>query len=134
MANEVLKTLYTAVVDAKHGYDEARKDAETPILSEFFGKMSGLHDMNASEIRKVLIECVERPVERGSFMSTVHTSIIAVRATITGLKSALPSFVSGEERLTATYEDAISSSVSPATKTLLLHQQAAVRGFSPDPR
>ena len=61
-------------------------------------------------------------------MGTVHASINAVRAAVTGLQSALPSFVSGEERLIEDYDAAIQETDLSSTKELLLQQKHALQG------
>ena len=124
MAHDELKKLHTAVIDARHGYEEAAIDAETPQLSTLFEEMAALHDAHHDALHKVLINAGEDPDEDGSFMTSVHAGIISLRASITGLKSALPSFASGEERLIGLYDDALKGSPSAAVAALLTRQKA----------
>ena len=127
MANENLKKLHTAIIDARHGYEEAAKDAETPRLSSFFEEMRDLHDTHHDEIHRALVSTGEKPDEDGSFMKSVHAGIISLRASVTGLKSALSSFASGEERLVEMYDDSLKDVSDPAIKGVLSKQRSDIQ-------
>lgn len=126
MANDELKKLHTAIIDAEHGYDEAAKDAETPALAEFFGQMSQLHQSHHDEIHRLLVSLGEKPDDDGSFMTSIHKGVISVRAAITGLQSAIASFASGEEKLLERYNDAMEST-EPTAGPILRRQKAALQ-------
>ena len=127
MANDELKTLHTAIIDARHGYEEAAMDAETPELSTLFQQMGELHDKHHSDIHSALASVGERPDEDGSFMKIVHAGIISLRASVTGLQSALSSFASGEERLIEIYDAALKSVPAPAITTMLDRQKTELQ-------
>ena len=131
MANDDLKKLHTAIIDARHGYEEAAMDAETPELSTLFQEMGALHDKHHADIHKALVDAGEQPDEEGSFMTTVHAGIISLRASITGLKSALSSFASGEERLIEMYDDVLKASPPPAVTTMLTGQKTELQSRIP---
>ena len=123
MANDELKTLHSAIIDAQRGYDEAAADAETPCLSGLFGGMAELHERHHAEVRRALVQAGEPIVEGGSFMSSVNKGVVAARAAITGLQGALPAFASGEERVIARNDAAITAASSPAIADMLRRQQ-----------
>lgn len=108
MPTEALKTLHTALIDAGKGYEEAIKDADAPGMKAMFEKMRALHHQAHSDIDGILVAKGEQPDESGSFMSTVHETVVSVRSAVTGLNpSSLGSFASGEERIVKDYDNAI---------------------------
>ena len=124
MQKDNLKKLHTSLVDNEKGYLEAAKDAETPSLKAFFTEMSELKERNHSDLHAALTKLGEKPDKSGSFMSTVHKTVVKVRAATTGLQSALPSFVMGEEEVVGQYDVAIKDCTSdPATLALLNSQK-----------
>ncbi|GLH76687.1 hypothetical protein SSBR45G_15950 [Bradyrhizobium sp. SSBR45G] len=124
MAADSLKTLHTALVDARNGYQEAAKDTETPALKSLFAEMIALKDRDHSELHDALTRMGETPDDSGSFMSTVHRTVISVRAAVTGLgTNALSSFVSGEEQIVADYDDALKDCAGDPAVTATLRRQ-----------
>ncbi len=99
-----LKTLHTHAIDARHGYEEALHDAEGRGMTPLFREMIALHTTNAGELASVLARFGELPDESGSFMSTVHRTIISLRSLFGGLDaSVLPGLVDGEKRNVSAY-------------------------------
>ena len=63
------------------------------------------------------------PDEAGSFMSTVHKTVIGVRSAVVGLDAgSLSSFASGEENNLAKYDESIKG--EPANATALMDHRA----------
>jgi uncharacterized protein (TIGR02284 family) len=107
---DTLKTLHTTLVDSRNGYDEALQDAEGKGLTSLFREMIALRDRDTQKISAMLQVLGQQPDSSGSFMSTVHRTVISVRSMITGLDaSILPSLISGEERIMKTYDEAIAA-------------------------
>ncbi|WP_315719641.1 MULTISPECIES: PA2169 family four-helix-bundle protein [unclassified Bradyrhizobium] len=126
MAADSLKTLHTSLIDARNGYQEAAKDAETPALKALFAEMIALKERDHAELHDALRRMGETPDESGSFMSTVHQTVIRVRSALTGLGSnALSSFVSGEEQILSQYDDALTDCADDAATTATLTRQRA---------
>jgi uncharacterized protein (TIGR02284 family) len=124
MAADSLKTLHTALVDARNGYQEAAKDAETPALAALFAEMIALKERDHAELHDALRRMGETPDESGSFMSTVHQTVIRVRSAVTGLgTNALSSFVSGEEQILSDYDDALKDCAGDPAITATLRKQ-----------
>jgi uncharacterized protein (TIGR02284 family) len=124
MAADSLKKLHTALVDTRNGYEEAAKDAETPSIKAFFGEMVALKEKDHSELHAGLSKLGEKPDESGSFMSTVHKTVISVRSAVTGLgKNALSSFVMGEEQIVKEYDDALAETSTPEITAVLTRQK-----------
>ena len=116
MANlDALKSLHTALVDAVQGYDEAIKDAEAPDMKSTFEEMRTIHQTSHREVDGLLAAKGEKPDESGSFMATVHKTVISVRSAVTGLdRSSLKAFVGGEQHLAGAYDQAIAESAADA--------------------
>jgi uncharacterized protein (TIGR02284 family) len=124
MAADSLKKLHTALVDTRNGYEEAVKDAETPALKSLFGQMVALKERDHSELHASLSRLGEKPDEAGSFMSTVHKTVISVRLAVTGLgTNALSSFVMGEEQIIKEYDAALQEFASDSATTTILNRQ-----------
>lgn len=124
MANDALKALHTALIDARKGYEQARKATGEADVKAIFGKMIGLHEKSHDSIHKILASRGEKPDDDGSFMSMVHTTVISVRSAITGLdKNSLSSFASGEERIVQSYDEAIRDSLGDAAVVKALKRQ-----------
>ena len=128
MAADSLKKLHTSLVDTRNGYQKAAEDAETPALKSLFAEMVALKEKDHSELHAGLTRMGEKPDESGSFMSTVHETVISVRAAVTGLgPNSLSSFVSGEEQILKEYDDALKEcAADPAITATLTRQKQAL--------
>jgi uncharacterized protein (TIGR02284 family) len=118
-----LKTLHTAAIDARNGYQEALEDAEGHGCSALFRDMIALHEGNARALAAELTKAGETPDDSGSFMSVVHRTIMNVRSLFNGLdESVLPGLIDGERRNVSKYDDALRA-VSGQTTTAMLNAQ-----------
>ncbi|MFC0241720.1 PA2169 family four-helix-bundle protein [Rhodopseudomonas telluris] len=124
-----LKTLHTAAIDARNGYEEALEDAEGKGLTSLFRDMIALHQANAEELGALLINAGEQADDSGSFMSVVHKTIMSIRSLFDGLDgSVLPGLIDGEKRNVAKYDDAIAASgAAPAVVATLTAQRSKIR-------
>lgn len=129
---EHLKSLHTNAIDARKGYEEALADADGRGLTGRFRAMIGLHATNADELAGELGRMGEHADSGGSFMSTLHRTIMSVRGLFGGLdESVLPGLIDGERRNVSYYDEALAEpSLAPDQRTLLAAQrerlQAAV--------
>ena len=124
MAADSLKKLHTSLVDNRNGYQEAVKDADTPAIKGLFAEMVALKEKDHAELHAGLTDLGEEPDESGSFMSTVHKTVISVRSAVTGLGSnALGSFVMGEEQVSKEYDEALKEYASNPAITATLSRQ-----------
>jgi len=115
-----LKSLHTSAIDARNGYREALEDAEGKGMTPLFRDMIALHEGNAAELARELTRSNGIPDEDGSFMSTVHKTIMDVRSLFNGLdESVLPGLIDGEKRNVTKYDDALKK-VGPATNVINL--------------
>jgi uncharacterized protein (TIGR02284 family) len=120
-----LTSLHTAAIDARNGYQEALEDAEGRGLTPLFRDMIALHDRHASELGAALTAGGQKPDEGGSFMSTVHRTIMSVRSLFDGLdESVLPGLIDGEERNVSKYDDALKLGFPSAPSGQLTQQRA----------
>lgn len=123
--SDQLKSLHTAAIDARNGYQEALEDAEGRGLTPLFRDMIALHDSHAADLGTALIDAGEKRDDGGSFMSTVHRTIMSVRSLFDGLdESVLPGLIDGEERNVGKYDDALKLGF-PSTLTGQLKKQRA---------
>lgn len=110
MSNEIdhLKSLHTALIDARNGYEQALLDADGKGLISVFREMMVLHGENA-DVVAMHLRLMNEPVnDDGSFMSTVHRTVMDIRSLFGGLDdSILPGLVDGEQRMVSYYDEAI---------------------------
>lgn len=112
MTAESLKKLHTSLVDNRKGYEKAVEDAE-PDVKALFTEMAALKAKHHAELHSGLTRLGEKPDESGSFMATVHKTVIGVRAATTGLgTNSLSSFVTGEKQVVEEYNEAIEECAS----------------------
>jgi uncharacterized protein (TIGR02284 family) len=124
--SDALASLHTTLVDSRNGYDEAIKDAGKTGLVSLFEEMAALRRQAIAEIEPLLIKAGLKPDEDGSFMSTVHRTIISVQSMLTDLdEKVLPGFIDGEKRIVEYYNDAIEKSGDP-DRELLTRQRSDV--------
>ena len=87
--------------------------------------MVALRDRHHEELHTLLRSGGETPDDSGSFMATVHKTVIGVRAAVTGLdKNSLSSFASGEEEIVDQYDKAIAEAKGGAGEDVLTRQKA----------
>lgn len=108
MSNDSLKSLHTALVDARSGYEKALEETEDARLAEQLRAADDLHRAAHADIHRLLAGRGETADDEGSFMGTVHRTVVAARSAIVGLDAgALDSFASGEENNLESYDEAI---------------------------
>lgn len=119
-----MKSLHTTVVDARKGYEEALKDADGKGLSSLFRDMIALHQTHADALAADLVHHGEQVDDQGSFMSTIHRTVISIRSLFGGLdESILPGLIDGEERVVGYYDEALK--YCPPSETEMLSKQRA---------
>jgi uncharacterized protein (TIGR02284 family) len=118
--NDALSSLYTALVDSRNGYEEAAKDAGKTGLVSLYEEMIALRRQSIAELEPLLIKAGLTPDTGGSFMSTVHRTIISFQSMLTDLdETVLPGFIDGEKRILETYDEAIAHSGDPDREVLM---------------
>uniref|UniRef100_Q07S33 DUF2383 domain-containing protein n=1 Tax=Rhodopseudomonas palustris (strain BisA53) TaxID=316055 RepID=Q07S33_RHOP5 len=123
-----LKTLHTAAVDARNGYQEALEDAEGRGCSALFRDMIALHEGNARALAAELTKAGETPDDNGSFMSVVHQTIMNIRSLFSGLdESVLPGLIDGEKRNVSKYDDALRDVSGQPVAALLTTQRGQLQ-------
>jgi uncharacterized protein (TIGR02284 family) len=127
MDNDVLdhlKSLHTAAIDARNGYEEALRDADRHSLTGLFHKMISLHSGNAAELEQQLIMSGEKTDDKGSYMSVIHRTIMSVRSLFDALdESVLPGLIDGEKRNIKHYDEALALPTIEASVCNLLVTQ-----------
>jgi uncharacterized protein (TIGR02284 family) len=114
-----LASLHTTLVDSRNGYEEAIKDAGATGLVSLFEEMVALRRQQIAEIDPLVRRTGLTPDKDGSFMSTVHRTIISVQSMLTDLNErVLPGFIDGEKRILDAYDDVIAMSGDPDREVL----------------
>ena len=110
-----LKHLHTHAVNARKGYEEALDDAGGKGLTPLFRQMIALHAGNAQELAAALNARGETASPDGSFLATVHRTIISIRSLFGGLdESVLPGLIDGEDRNVKHYTDVLNATDTSA--------------------
>ncbi|MGL4412785.1 DUF2383 domain-containing protein [Roseinatronobacter monicus] len=132
---ETFSTLYTTVIDAVKGYDDAAEIAKRDQVGTLCAELKRTHMTHAHDIAGLLLERGERPDADGSYMSVVHKIVLNARFMITAdEESLLPGLRDGEKRLLETYDDTLreveiaKDAFKPAEIKLLKDQRQAVLG------
>jgi uncharacterized protein (TIGR02284 family) len=121
---EQLKSLHTHAIDSRNGYEEALHDAEGRGMTPLFRDMISLHTTNAEELFDQLARMDRHPDQNGSFMSTIHRTIMGIRALFGGLdESVLPGLIDGEKRNLSRYDDALEGRDMNADVRAVLERQ-----------
>jgi len=125
---EALKSLHTTLIDSHNGYEEAVKQSKPGDYLTLFQEMGALHQSAAVALSEQLRALGEKSDDSGSFMSTVHRTVVDVRSFLTGLGDAvLPAFIDGERRNLSFYDDAIGKSAPEFGEyPILLRQREAL--------
>jgi uncharacterized protein (TIGR02284 family) len=119
-----IESLHTRAIDACNGYEEALEDAEGRGLTPLFREMIALHTHNADELAAELANNGQASSGGGSFMSTIHRTIMSIRSLFGGLdESILPGLIDGETRNLSRYDDALAAPALPADMRSLLQRQ-----------
>ncbi|MDP3897138.1 MAG: PA2169 family four-helix-bundle protein [Mesorhizobium sp.] len=125
MPNTSLAALHTAILDAREGYAKAIEKSDDAAATSVFREMLAQHADAHADVHDALTRLGEKDDESGSFMATVHKTVISVRAAVTGVdEGALKSFADGEEGILERYDDALGEQVDPATTAMLKRHQA----------
>ena len=130
---ETLSTLYTTVVDAVKGYDDAAEIAKRDQVGTLCAELKRRHMTHAHDIAGLLLERGERPDADGSYMSVVHKIVLNARFMITAdEESLLPGLRDGEKRLLEVYDDTLreaeiaAGAFKPAEMEALNRQREAI--------
>jgi uncharacterized protein (TIGR02284 family) len=119
-----LTSLHTHAIDARNGYEEALDDADGKGLTGLFRDMIALHTKNADELAVEITKRGESASDDGSFMTTIHRTIMSIRSLFNGLgDSVLPGLIDGEERNVSSYRETLERSDVPADVRVLLQTQ-----------
>jgi uncharacterized protein (TIGR02284 family) len=121
---DALSTLHTTLVDSRNGYEEALKDAGKSGLVTLFEEMVALRQQASVELEPLLLRLGATPDDNGSFMSTVHRTIISFQSMLTDLdESVLPGFIDGEKRILGYYDETIAKAPD-IDREVLVRQRA----------
>ena len=127
MSDHSLLSLHTTLVDVREGYRKAVEEADDRGLREKLLAVDGLHAAAHADLDRILQSRGHAPDEDGSFMGTVHRTVISARAAVLGLdESSLDAFASGEENTLERYDEAIADESDPAVKATLAKHRAAL--------
>jgi Domain of unknown function (DUF2383) len=102
-----ISKLHVMLVDAIKGYDTMTEKA-APDLRLAIQPFATVHRRHAADLVAILKDNGLSPDSDGSLMGLVHETVVSVRALFGDLDTdALPSVISGEETILASYYDAL---------------------------
>src|ERR1700677_220075 len=111
---EDLKSLHTAAIDARTGYEEARDDADGRTRP-LFQQMIAVHTKNADDLSHVLQRSGAPVGEAGSLMAAVNRTVMSVRSVFGGLgENVLPALIDAEKHHLSRYDEVLKSAEPPA--------------------
>lgn len=127
MSTDTLESLHTAILDAREGYGKAIEQAEQADVRSVLADVDAAHASAHADVHKALASEGEDADDSGSFMGTVHKTVIAVRAAVTGLdRDALGGFIDGEKRILGLYDEAIREAASSRIAAMLEHHRSVL--------
>ncbi|MCB1485504.1 MAG: DUF2383 domain-containing protein [Hyphomicrobiaceae bacterium] len=124
---DTLKTLHTALIDSRNGYEEALTQAEGGDHIILFQELIAAHQTSTVEIEQRVAALGETPDISGSFMSTINRTMMDVRALFTGLGDAvLPALISSEKRNIELYDAALKVSGADYAPILSANRESLI--------
>jgi uncharacterized protein (TIGR02284 family) len=112
---ENLKSLHTAAVDARSGYEEARDDAGGGDMRPLFQAMIAVHTRNADDLSHVMQRSGAPVGEDGSIMTTVNRTVMSLRSLLGGLGgNVVPALIDAEKHNLSRYDHVLTSAEAPA--------------------
>lgn len=121
---QTLINLHTTLIDTRNGYGAAQKDAEGMGLATLFRDLSVMHTKAANEVSNLLNAMGVITADEGSFMTTIHKTIVGIRSLFGGLdESIVPALVEGEMRVLGYYDDALQLFPSGHEREILVQQR-----------
>lgn len=112
---EDLKSLHTAAIDARSGYEEARDDAEGRNTKPLFQAMIAVHTKNADDLSHILQRSGAPVGEEGSIMTTVNRTVMSLRSLLGGLgENVVPALIEAEKHNLSRYDHVLASADAPA--------------------
>lgn len=124
MSTDALKSLHTRLVDSRIGYQEALEHAANSRFANFLRDMISMRETHAGDLASQLTAVGEQPNNDGSFLSTVHSTVINVRALFSDIdEKILPGLIDGEERILSYYDEALDGLGHGSRDAEILNQQ-----------
>jgi hypothetical protein len=135
---DALKDVQTAVRDAINGYEAMREKAE-PSFKPLVEHILDVHKRHDADLVRILAGDPSTNDtsgnSSGSWMSTVHQTVVTVRSWFDDIDHGLiPEVIDGEERLVATYNNALSIDQSAWPKHVLELQRSELNTLITDLR
>ena len=111
---ERLRSLHTAAIDARTGYEEARDDAAGRGTRPLFQEMITVHTKNADDLSHVLQRSGAPVGEDGSFMAAVNRTVMSIRSQLGGLgENVVPALIDAEKHNLSRYDEVLKSAQAP---------------------
>jgi uncharacterized protein (TIGR02284 family) len=121
-----LSQLSTEIAETVKGY-EVMADEGDPDLREAAVHLHDMHESHASQILNAVETMGGRPEDAGSMMGAVRRAVSTSENWLGRLdREALPRIVEGEERLLASYDEALAATTDHPDIHEMLRQQRAI--------
>jgi uncharacterized protein (TIGR02284 family) len=124
-----LKELIRTCRDGENGFRTAAADIQDPNLKHLFESYSQQRSEFASELQEELQRHAEEPVDSGHASATLHRSLMAVEATLTGRDEGtiISECERGEDQAVEAYEAALRTLLPDGVRSLVERQFLRIR-------
>lgn len=103
-------SLHTDLIDSRNGYTKALEIAGDTGMTGLFGEMIALRNDHSATLAKLLEKGGKSADAQGSFMTTVHKSVMSFQSLFGDLSERiLPGLIDGEKRILKSYDEALAS-------------------------
>jgi uncharacterized protein (TIGR02284 family) len=125
--HRALAALHDRNVDMARGYAKMVEKAE-PSFRETAERFRALHALHADALARMLSDQGIDANPDGTFMGTVHTAVVTIRAFFDDIdEDVMDQIRSGEDALLQAYDDAIQENAAQGFAATLQQMQAEVR-------
>ena len=119
-----LNELITLCLDGKHGYQQASKNAEGPVLKSFCSEHAAERGRFAADLQTAVRGLGGTPTDDGSVTAAFHRGWIGLKDALTGGDTPIVNeCVRGEEHAVKKYQSILADDDVPAELKATLSQQ-----------
>jgi len=124
-----LQQLVQINLDSEKGFNEVSHDIKDKSIASVFTELGNQRRENALELKELMIENGEMPIEDGSYLAEFHRAWISLRELLSGGSSyaILSEAERGEDAIKKAYEDVLIASAGSAVNDVLTRQYAIVK-------
>ena len=124
-----LQQLVQINLDSEKGFNEVSQDIKDKTIASAFTELGNQRRKNAIELKELMTENGEVPVEDGSYLAAFHRAWISLRGLLSGGSShaILSEAERGEDAIKKAYEEVLVATSGSAVNDVLTRQYAIVK-------